>query len=135
MGDTQLTLRILPGAFAISRLSAGAPVPAWATGGHLLSMTRTRDELSIVSDESFVPEGLISERDWKCLKVEGTLDFSLVGILASIISPLAKAGISIFTISTYDTDYVLVKSANLATAASVLEESGLNISIEPEQEK
>ncbi len=131
----RLTLRILPGSFAVSRLDANAPVPAWATGGDLLSMTRTRDELSIVSDESLVPEGLTSERDWRCLKVEGTLDFSLVGILVSIISPLAKAGINIFTVSTYDTDYVLVKSANLARAASVLEESGLNISREPEQEE
>lgn len=127
MSEHRLTLSILPETFAVSRLDAGAPVPAWATGGRLSSVTRTRDELSIVSVESRVPEGVASERGWRCLKVEGVLDFSLVGILASLASPLAKAGVSIFTVSTYDTDYVLVKSASLERAASVLEAGGHTI--------
>ncbi|HKG20452.1 MAG TPA: ACT domain-containing protein [Blastocatellia bacterium] len=135
MIDPGLTIRILPESFAISRLSAGAPVPAWASGGSLVSVTRTRDELSIVSEESLAPEGATREPGWRGLKVEGPLDFSLVGILASIITPLAEAGISIFAVSTYDTDYVLVKSGDLAEAVSVLERSGHIISKDRGQER
>ncbi|HVF92420.1 MAG TPA: ACT domain-containing protein [Blastocatellia bacterium] len=127
MTDPGLIIRILPESFAVSRLGAGAPVPAWASGGSLVSITRTRDELSIVSDESLVPEGVTGEPGWRCLKVEGPLDFSLVGILVSILTPLAEAGISIFTVSTYDTDYVLVKSGDLDKAVTALERSGHRI--------
>jgi uncharacterized protein len=130
-----MTLSILPETFAISRLDAGAPVPAWAREGRLVSVTRTPDELSVVSVESLVPEGVTSERGWRCLKVEGPLDFSLVGVLASLASPLAKAGVSIFTVSTYDTDHVLVKGMNLGKAVSILESSGHTILKEPEQER
>jgi uncharacterized protein len=127
MSDPRLTLRILPESFAISRLSAAAPIPAWAAAGDLLSLTRTRDELSVVCAASHVPDGVTAERGWRCLMIEGTLDFSLVGILASIASPLAEAGISIFTVSTYDTDYVLVKSASLDKAVLALERGGHKI--------
>jgi len=135
MSDPRLTLCILPETFAISRLDAGAPVPAWATSGRLVSVTRTRDELSIVSAGSLVPEGVVSEGDWKCLMVEGPLDFSLVGILAAIASPLARAEISVFTVSTYDTDYILMKSADLDKAVATLEGSGHTILKGSEQER
>ncbi|HEX9074790.1 MAG TPA: ACT domain-containing protein, partial [Anaerolineae bacterium] len=103
-----LTLSIVPGTFAICRLERAASIPEWAHIG-FFSTVRTPDELSIVCKEEIVPEGVLCEKGWYCLKVRGPLDFVLTGILASLAVPLAEAGISIFAISTYDTDYFLVK--------------------------
>jgi hypothetical protein len=119
-----LTLSILPDLFAICRLDASAPIPSWVTTGNLLSLTRTRDEFSIVCVQVEVPEDVRCERNWRALKIEGPLDFTLTGILASLAAPLANAGISIFAISTFDTDYVLVKQDKLGRAIKVLQVSG-----------
>jgi hypothetical protein len=89
-----------------------------------LSITRTRDELSIVCESSRIPAGIDAEFGWRCIKVDGPLDFSLVGVLSSLAEPLARAGIPIFAISTFDTDYVLVKTANLEGAMAALESAG-----------
>ena len=122
-----LNLSILPGVFAICRLDAAAPIPSWVTSRDFFSITRTRDELSIVCQQRDVPAGVRCERDWRALKVEGKLDFALTGILASLAAPLADAGISIFAISTYDTDYLLLKETNLPRAVQVLSVAGLRI--------
>lgn len=114
----------MPGTFAICRLDSDAPIPEWAHIG-FFSITRTPDELSIVCKEEIVPEGVTGEKGWRCLQVMGPLDFALTGILASLAAPLAEAGISIFAISTYDTDYFLVKELNRAIA--VLSNSGHNV--------
>lgn len=119
-----LTLSILPDSFAICRLVPSAPIPSWVTQHVFLSITRTPDELSIVCRQSDVPDGINSERDWCCLKVEGKLDFALTGILASLATLLANAGIPIFAISTFDTDYVLVKASDLKKAIRVLRKAG-----------
>jgi len=116
----------LPDTFAICRLAASAPIPAWARGD-FLSITRTRDELSIVCAQPNVPAGIRCERDWCALQVVGQLDFALTGILASLSAPLADAGISIFALSTFDTDYVLVKARDLENAIRVLREAGHKI--------
>jgi uncharacterized protein len=121
-----LTLSVLPGTFAICWLAPDAPVPAWARGD-FVSVTRTRDELSIVCAQANVPDGIVGERDWRALRVEGKLDFALTGILASLAAPLAAVGISIFAISTFDTDYVLVKARDLEQAMRVLQEAGSRI--------
>lgn len=113
-----MRLEILRGEFAIKKLEASAPIPVWATG-EFVSITRTREELSIVCE---APGG-----EWRCLKVEGPLDFSLVGILASLAEPLAKAGISIFAISTFNTDHILVNAANLDRAVEALRAAGHTI--------
>lgn len=116
----KLELSILPGVLAICRLEADARIPDWGTTGDFLSITRTPDELSLVCPQSNVPEGVRCEQGWRCLKVAGPLDFALTGILAALATPLAQAGISIFAVSTYDTDYVLVRDEELEDAVRVL---------------
>jgi hypothetical protein len=119
-----LTLSILAEKLAICRLPPDAAVPRWASRRGLLSITRTTDELSIVCPEAGVPGDVRSDRGWRCLKVAGPLDLALTGVLASLANPLAEAHINIFAISTYDTDYLLVKEDNLDLAIDVLTRSG-----------
>ncbi len=119
-----LTLSIQPDTLAICRLDPAAPIPSWVTTRDFVSITRTRDELSIVCAQRDMPAGIRCERDWRALKVDGTLDFALTGILASLTAPLADAGISIFAISTFDTDYLLVKETNLQRTIAVLSQAG-----------
>ena len=123
MPNPTQSLTVLPGRFAVCRLDAQAAVPDWAFSGDFFSVTRTIDELSIVCSEAGVPEGVLCERGWACLKVEGPLDFSLTGVLASLTQPLAEAGISLFVLSTYNTDYLLVKARDLDRAVAVLAEA------------
>jgi hypothetical protein len=108
----------------VCRLEAGASVPAWATAGRFFSITKTADELSIVCAEESVPSEVRCERGWRSLKVEGPLDFSLTGVMLSLAAPLARAGVSFFAISTYDTDYLLVKEGDLERAVLALSDSG-----------
>jgi uncharacterized protein len=122
-----LTLILLPDRFAVCRLSGQDPVPAWAWTGSLCSITRSAEELSIVCAQEAVPDAVTAERDWRALKVLGPLDFSLVGILARLTAPLAAAGISLFAISTYDTDYLLVKEERLAEAVAALQQAGFRV--------
>ena len=90
----KLPLVPVEGAYAVSRLDAHAPLPGWVAGGPFVSITRTADELSVVCREEAIPEGVRCERGWRCLRVAGTLAFSLVGVLASLVGPLADAGVS-----------------------------------------
>jgi hypothetical protein len=94
------------------------------SGGGFASVTRTAHELSLVCAESAVPQGIQCEPGWRIFKIEGPLDFALTGILASVAQPLAEAGISIFTISTYDTDYVMVQERDVEKAAHALAAAG-----------
>ncbi|HSL01710.1 MAG TPA: ACT domain-containing protein [Rubrobacteraceae bacterium] len=123
-----LPLRVLGERLAVCRLEPDAEVPAWATVGEIFSVTRTPDELSVVCPEEVVPPGTTSEGGWRALEVEGTLDFSLVGVLASLTVPLAEGGISMFAISTYRTDYLLVREAALDLAVAALRERGHRVS-------
>jgi hypothetical protein len=102
-------------------------MPPWATAGDLFSITRTADELSVVCRQEAVPEGIPCARGWRCLRVAGTIPFSVVGVLASLTAPLAEAGVSVFAISTFDTDYLLVKAADLEWAVDVLRRRGHTI--------
>jgi hypothetical protein len=108
----------------ICRLGPDAAVPDWSHRGALQSITRTGDELSVVCAEADLPDDVKSERGWRSFKVEGPLDLALTGILASLAGPLAEARINIFAVSTFDTDYVLVKEEMARRAAEVLIESG-----------
>jgi hypothetical protein len=121
--SNHLELALLPRVYCVCRLPADSALPEWATGD-FLSVTRTPDELSILCDQSAVPAGIRAERDWRALRITGTLDFSLTGILASLAIPLAAAGISIFAVSTFDTDYVLVKADRIDEAIGALEAVG-----------
>lgn len=100
----QLTITVHPDRYAICRLEPGATLPAWAGGAEFLCVTRTSHELSIVCSQTMVPESVHAERDRRLLQIEGTLAFTLIGVLASVATPLADAEISIFAVSTYDTD-------------------------------
>jgi hypothetical protein len=130
-GETRhkLTLTLLDGKFAVCRLDADAPLPGWIAGGPLVSITRTAEELSVVCPEAAVPEGVCCERGWRCLRVAGMLDFSLVGVLAALAAPLAEAGVSVFAVSTFDTDYLLVKGQNLGRAAAALRQAGHSVTV------
>jgi hypothetical protein len=120
----QLNLSLLPEKYAIVGLPSHAEVPAWATQGSFFSVTRTDGELSIVAEESRVPTGIQHQGGWRVLKVHGPFVLSEVGVLAALAGPLAAARISLFVLSTFDTDYLLVASENLDAAVSVLEKAG-----------
>src|SRR3989344_4882803 len=115
-----LKLLVLPQKLAICRFETGAGIPSWIEDASWFSITKTDDEISIVCPGNYVPDGVRVEKDWRAFKVQGPLDFSLVGVLARLLAVLAEAGISVFTISTFDTDYILVKSEKLDQAVEVL---------------
>jgi hypothetical protein len=120
-------LHVLAGDYAIFRLPAQAPIPPWALDGPFVSLTRTEHELSLVVREANAPPGFAGEGGWALLQVAGPLDFALTGVLASLTAPLAAAGISLFAISTFDTDYLLVKRTALAGACAALRVAGHEI--------
>lgn len=122
-----LTLTILPETLTICRLHPEARLPAWIDASRFWAVTRTEEELSIVCEQALAPSDAICQGDWRGLKVAGPLDFALTGILARLATPLADAGIAIFAISTYDTDYLLVHADQLAAAVTALRASGCTV--------
>ncbi len=122
-----LELTLLSERFAISRLDAGSPIPPWATQGPFFSVTRTGDELSIITELSRVPVGVQSQPGWRILKVHGPFVLTEVGVLVALATPLAEAKISLFVVSTFDTDYLLIASETLPAAIAALERAGHTI--------
>jgi hypothetical protein len=120
-------LTLLAERFAISRLAADAPIPAWATQSPFFSVTRTGDELSVVSEISQVPVGVQSQPGWRVLRVHGPFVLSEIGVLSALAAPLAEAKISLFAVSTFDTDYLLVAAATLSAAVAALWGAGHTI--------
>lgn len=120
----RLKFRQLSGPYAIVRLAADAPVPDWATGGEFTSVTRTPDELSIVCPSRNFVQGVPAPNSWQCLKLVGPFAFSETGILLSFIQPLSAAGIPIFAVSTYDTDYILIQDEFIEVALETLQRAG-----------
>jgi uncharacterized protein len=123
-----LRLVALPGDYAICRLEPGADAPA-PPGEGFFSVTRTDHETSVVCRAESAPAGVRSESPFAALRVAGTLDFSLTGVLAGLMGPVAEAGISVFAISTFDTDYLLVPRDSLESAAEALQRAGHEVSI------
>ncbi|MBX2823027.1 MAG: ACT domain-containing protein [Rhodothermaceae bacterium] len=119
-----LSFTLSPDRYAICKLPATSPVPTGFLHKPFFAVTRTSDELSIVLSEKAASPEWESEKGWRMLKVNGPLDFNIVGVVASISAPLAEAGIPIFVISTFDTDYLLVKDENLASSIRMLEGEG-----------
>jgi len=113
---------LLDGDFAVARLDPNADIPAWASRGAFRSATRTPHELSIVCDERAVPRGVTAERGWSCFALDGPIPFETVGVAAEFTRILAAQNVSVFVISTFDTDYILVKDA--AKAAQALRDAG-----------
>jgi hypothetical protein len=120
-------LTLLAERFAISRLAADAPLPDWATRGPFFSVTRTGDELSVVTEISQVPVGVHSQAGWRVLKVHGPFVLSEIGVLSALATPLAAAKISLFAVSTFDTDYLLVAAETLSAATTALTRAGHTI--------
>lgn len=119
-----LNLSLLDTPLAVCRLPHDADLPALPSAAEFLSVTRTGDELSLVIPEGMVPDDAVAESGWRAFKVAGPLEFSLLGILASLSATFANAGVSIFAVSTYDTDYVLCKKDHVETAINALRDAG-----------
>ena len=120
----RLRLHVLDETIAVCRLAATAPVPEWADGSGFVSTTRTRDELSIACPQERVPPGVVHQPGYRVLAVEGPLAPDLIGVLRSLAAPLADAGVPILAIGTFDTDYVLVRAADLDHALDALRLAG-----------
>jgi hypothetical protein len=120
----QLKFRRLPASFAVCRLAPNAPIPVLTTTALFTSITRTAEELSIVCPADQAPQNVKCESPWTCFKLEGPFPFSLTGVLASFLDPLAERGVPIFAVSTFDTDYILVKEEHTATAVETLTKAG-----------
>jgi hypothetical protein len=124
-----LKFRVLEEPLAVCRLASDAPIPTWALQEKFFCVARARDELSIVCPEkacaaSQMPDGAAIERGWIALQLEGPFPFSMTGVLASVLQPLADARVSVFAISTFDTDYVLIKHADVERALTALAAAG-----------
>jgi hypothetical protein len=120
-------ITLLPERLAVCRLAPNAALPAWATAKPGYSITRTAEELSVVCEERQVPADVRAERGFRILKMEGPFAFTETGIVAAVVMPLARAGIGVFVISTFDTDYIMVKQADLSRACRLLEQRGHKI--------
>lgn len=111
MSEPTYTLNRYPETLAVVRLPAGAEMPAWAEASSLLSITATATETSVVCAGRNVPTKTRHQKPFTAFEVQGPLDFALTGVLAALLAPLAEAGISVFTLSTFDTDWILVPTA------------------------
>jgi hypothetical protein len=125
--EADAPISVLPGRFAVCRLPVDAAAPDWARPGMLLALIRTPEEFSLVCQERHVPPDVKAERGWRSLKVHGPLDFSLIGVLASLTTVLAEASVSVFVLSTFDTDYILVKDRQLVRALQALRQAGYTV--------
>lgn len=126
-----MRLWVMPGRFAIAQLAADAAVPAWASEGAFSCVARTPEELSVIVSESAVPPNVRAERDWVCVAVVGPLPFETTGIVAGLAQTLAEAEIPILTLSTYHTDYVLIRSQALERSLEALRAAGHEVSTPP----
>jgi uncharacterized protein len=113
--------------YAIVRLEPDAEVPPWSTRGHFWSITRSDAELSIVCPQEDVPGDASAERGWCALEVAGPLDFSLTGVVSSLVGPLAEEAIPLFLISTFETDYLLVREPDLHRSVEALTSAGHSV--------
>jgi hypothetical protein len=128
----KLDLIILKDTFAICRFDSDSAIPEWSGKSQFYSVTRTRDEISIICRQADVYQDneSVIDKDWRILKIKGPLNLSLTGIIADISGILGKSKIPVFTISTYDTDYILVKKDYLDKAITSLKKGGYNILFE-----
>ncbi len=119
-----ITLEQASGEYAVSRLDAAAPIPAWADGDGFVSISRSRQELSIVCAAARVPPGTVSEKEWSCWRFVGPFAFGATGIVLSVVRPLSLGGLGVFVVSTYDGDHLLLKTQDLPAAVQLLEAAG-----------
>jgi hypothetical protein len=126
-----LNLIVLADKYSIYKFKNESALPDWIYSSDFYSITKTKDEISVIAIQTdSLSEDIICSKNWRIFKIAGPLDFSLVGIIADISCILKEKKISIFTISTYDTDYILVKQKDLSIGIKALKDKGHNISIE-----
>jgi uncharacterized protein len=113
--------------YAVVRLEPDADIPPWARTGQFWSVTRSDSELSVVCPQDQVPPTASAERGWCAFEVAGPLDFSLTGVVASLVTPLADERISIFVVSTFETDYLLVREHDLQRSVAALTSAGHSV--------
>jgi len=130
MKPKKLSLKILPDRMTVCRFEPTASLPDWTDVSGFCAITRSEEELTIVCCEALVAPGTTCESGWRCFRVQGVLDFSEIGIIFSITQPLAKSGVSVFVMSTFDTDYFLVKEKDLPKAIDALTAAGHQVFIE-----
>ncbi len=120
--EFKIILQICPETLAVCRLPPNSKLPLWLTTEEdsFTSITKTSEELSIVCSQTLVPNNVTAKRNWRMLKIKGQLDFALVGILHRVITPLSEGGISIYALSTYDTDYILIQQNDFENALKFL---------------
>lgn len=117
----------LPDTLAVCRISLDSELEMWFLSEPFFVMLRGDDTLTIVCSQERVPQEVQQERGWRALKIEGSFDFAETGILESVLKPLAEAGLGIFAVSSFETDYVLVKERDFEVARRLLEESGHDV--------
>ena len=127
MPSNRFPLTLLEGAFAVCRLDPGDEAPGLAGSGPLAAVVRTPEELCVVCAEEDAPQEARVEAGWRAFKLEGPVPFSAVGVISSMTAPLAESGIGVFVLSTFDTDYLLVKEAQLARACKALANAGYEV--------
>jgi hypothetical protein len=117
----------MEGRYAIAKFPRDAEIPASANGSAFFSVTRTQEELSVVTTEASLPAEVDASRGWRMLKVHGPFAFDETGVVAALANPLARVGVGIFVISTFDTDYLLVQNEEIPVAVETLEHAGHRI--------
>jgi len=121
-----MKLRLLPETFGILKLAPQQAIPTWATTGSHFFIAQTEDELSIMCPQHLIPTDLSYSADWRCVRVDGDLEFDAVGVVARVSKPLADAGMSLFLVSTHDRDYVFVLQTDLDRAIDIYQSAGFN---------
>ena len=124
MSEARMALTVLPEAMAICRLGPDEPAPDWLDHTVFYCLTHTIESLTVVTLEDSVPEQVECDRGWRCLEVRGPLALDLTGVLATLTAPLARAGVPVFVVSSYETDFLLVKESVLTQARRALEQAG-----------
>lgn len=121
-------LTVLEKKYSIYKFQKGSVLPEWVYSSEFCSVTKTDEELSVVTAQTdHISDWVDCSKDWRILKIEGPLDFSLIGVIADISAIFKEVKISVFIISTYNTDYILVKEKDLDSSIASLHNKGYNI--------
>lgn len=123
------SFRLLTGSYSLSRLPANTSPPVWVFQSAFYTLSKSEQELSIICETQYVPSGIQTDQGWSLLRIEGTLDLSLTGITAKFSAPLAKAGVNLCVVATYDTDYLLIKTDKLNIATKALQAEGIGVEL------
>ena len=122
-----LQLAISTKRYALTRLSLGTTDPDWVRGD-FAAVVRSREGITVVCEEAFVPEGVETCHGYRCIEITGSFEITSVGVLAAVVQPLAEGGISLFAYSTWETDYIFVQQSNLERGLALLSAAGHAIS-------